>query len=1057
MSEAGGRADKDGNEYENQQLAWLLLDLVEGKISSVTVEPLGKFHNSVEYTVEKPDGIRDYYQCKSGNGGRDSWNVVSLQSSHEVFSRIREIMDSDPRAHYHFLSPLSFRGLDELCNRARTNESAEEWVTYQLTNKAIREAFENCAEAFGLNHADAQDAKCLRSLLSRCYFEQMPFTETATRRLEMCANALFTGDAQAVRILLENYANGVKKHGVKLTAPLIIKVCDDAGFLLRRDLGHGKTLGRINTLNSVYWPECPWIHGTPLPRKASEEALREIEAGRSVILHGKAGVGKSGCLQEILNNLKEKGVLYLSVKLDKLVPQKSADCFGQDLGLPQSPIYALSHLAGGKPCVLILDQLDALRWTSPYSGLALDVCKEMISHAEAVNGHMGGKLSIVFATRTFDLEQDSGLQSLFEAKQGEKCENSLTWRKIQVNPFDEAEIVRVIGEEYRNFSPRLKNLLQIPSSLYVWTQIRKENRIDITSAGGLMDAWWKQILNAAGNLRQNIRVCKDEIVRRMETMSSFSITLRLFSESEREIDFLVSSGIMDNRNGNVSFVHQSFLDYFISQKLLEDVYDGKNLAELLASREEQTPNVRYRLLTVLQELAETDQPTFTRQARNILSSPSVRYYLQCCVFEAAGQLEEPSKDTLALTREYANLSQWREYVLRTSYWGHPIFVRDFLSASSNEWTDATLSLLRSVAVQDSAFVETVLRRLWEKHPEKSRELWDALPYDCTEDGEELFRLRMELLEENPDLLDKHIAFYHCIQNQSARAVDYLELVLRNWETQRFSDIYLGEEHQLTQYAERHYKLITNRLFPLICELTREYQPNYWNWILFYDKFKDWLSFSSEAAFYRRTVTLAAAALKKYVEAEGEAFCLFLSKVSYPLSGIGHKIVMDGLSALSTEYSDFTVSWLLSGFREKAFVYSSVQQDYLYHAGILIRRFSPYCSQPLFERLEQSICKWIDDKKWVKDCLKHRLNTLRNGNVFLEYFPYWGGFQKTLLPCLDSSRLSQYGQELLRVLERNPHIPTPFYHGFFGSGKTVVSPVDSYAERLSGVFPNKRKK
>ena len=686
------------------------------------------------------------------------------------------------------------------------------------------------------------------------------------------------------------------------------------------------------------------------------------------------------------------------------------------------------------------------RPTGRIALVALDVCKEMISQAETVNGHMGGKLSIVFASRTFDLEQDSGLQSLFATTHEGKSKTALTWRKIQVNPFEKAEVVRIIGEEYRNFSPRLKSLLQIPSSLYVWTQIRKENRTDVTSVGKLMDKWWEQISADAEDLQLNVCNCKDKLVHSLENNSSSKASRRLFSKNKHSIDFLVSAGLLDRDENNVSFIHQSFLDYFVSCDLLESVYEGKDLSELIGPPEKQTPNIRYRLLTVLRELAETDQPTFTRQARNILSSPSVRYYLQCCVFEAAGQLEEPSKDTLALTREYANLSQWRGYVLRTSYWGHPIFVRDFLSASSNEWTDATLSLLRSVAVQDSAFVETVLRRLWEKHPEKSRELWDALPYDCTEDGEELFRLRMELLEENPDLLDKHIAFYHCIQ---ARAVDYLELVLRNWETQRFSDMYLGEEHQLTQYAERHYKLVTNRLFPLICELTREYQPNYWNWILFYDKFKDWLSFSYEAAFYRRTVTLAAAALKKYAEAEGEAFCLFLSKVSYPLSGIGHEIVMDGLSALSTEYSDFTVSWLLSGFREKAFVYSSVQQDYLYHAGILIRRFSPYCSQPLFERLEQSICKWIDDKKWVKDCLKHRLNTLRNGNVFLEYFPYWGGFQKTLLPCLDSSRLSQYGQELLRVLERNPYTHTPFYKGFsIGNAKTLASPVDSCAERLS---------
>ena len=417
--EPGGRADKYGNEYENQQLAWLLLELIKEEVSSVTVEPFGAFHDSVEYTAERPDGIRDYYQCKSSNAGQNSWSVANLKS-HDVFSRIREIMDSDPCARYHFLSPLSFRELDELCKRARTNESAEEWVEYQLTNETIRKAFQGCAEAFGLNQKEAKDRERLRSLLARCYFEQIPFTETETRRLEFCANEVFTGDAHSVRILLENYVNSVGKYGVKITAKEIADACEKAGFRLCSTLDYKTVSDRINTLNRDYWPEFPWIKGTPLPRKASKEALHEIEAGRSVILHGKAGVGKSGCLQEIINSLKEKDILYLSVKLDKWVLQNSAEQFGKDLGLPQSPIRALSHLAGGKSCVLILDQLDALRWTSPYSGLALDVCKEMISQAETVNGHMGEKLSIVFASRTFDLEQDSGLQSLFEAKQGEK-------------------------------------------------------------------------------------------------------------------------------------------------------------------------------------------------------------------------------------------------------------------------------------------------------------------------------------------------------------------------------------------------------------------------------------------------------------------------------------------------------------------------------------------------------------------------------------------------------------------------------------------------------------
>ena len=60
MSKAGGRADKDGNEYENQQFAKRLLELVLGQATCIVVEPVKP--DGVEYRVERSDSFRDYYQ-----------------------------------------------------------------------------------------------------------------------------------------------------------------------------------------------------------------------------------------------------------------------------------------------------------------------------------------------------------------------------------------------------------------------------------------------------------------------------------------------------------------------------------------------------------------------------------------------------------------------------------------------------------------------------------------------------------------------------------------------------------------------------------------------------------------------------------------------------------------------------------------------------------------------------------------------------------------------------------------------------------------------------------
>ena len=92
---------------------------------------------------------------------------------------------------------------------------------------------------------------------------------------------------------------------------------------------------------------------------------------------------------------------YLAIQLDKHTPNGFAEKYGESLGLPGSPVNSLFAISGTKPCVLILDQLDALRWTAVHSSLALDVCKEMIAQAQGLNKNVGGHIAIIFSVRTF--------------------------------------------------------------------------------------------------------------------------------------------------------------------------------------------------------------------------------------------------------------------------------------------------------------------------------------------------------------------------------------------------------------------------------------------------------------------------------------------------------------------------------------------------------------------------------------------------------------------------------------------------------------------------------
>lgn len=216
----GGIADKVGNEYEKHYLATLLLRLVNGELSSITVEPVGPNKDSAEYTAVDKAGNRYHYQCKLSNGTQNKWRTCDLKE-YDVFNRAREIIETDPKNIYVFVSPLSYGELDQLCDRARTSASVED-LKNQLTNKEIRKAWEHCAKQLRLDISNDTDAQYLMSILSKWEFVTVPFSMESKRDLSSRVNCLFSGDSKAARELLENYANSNERYVVPITADEIM-------------------------------------------------------------------------------------------------------------------------------------------------------------------------------------------------------------------------------------------------------------------------------------------------------------------------------------------------------------------------------------------------------------------------------------------------------------------------------------------------------------------------------------------------------------------------------------------------------------------------------------------------------------------------------------------------------------------------------------------------------------------------------------------------------------------------------------------------------------------
>ena len=290
--EIGGRADKYGNEYENQYLVRLLLRIVKGQFKSIVVEPLGENKDAVEYIATDKNDNNWHYQCKASNTTKDHWSMYDL-SMHDVFKRAKSIIKESANNHYSFISPLTYGELPELCKRARTNASVEEFKSYQLTNDKIKAIFNDIAKYGTFDTNDIAQYSELVNVLSRCYFDTISSGRENILDLNEHVGFFFTGDADAARLLLQNYVNSTGKFGVVITANDIVSFMEQSGFPMRSNIHSDNLSVKINELNNSFSRVFQPINQTLIHRKETDCIINDITSGKSVVLHGKAGTGKS--------------------------------------------------------------------------------------------------------------------------------------------------------------------------------------------------------------------------------------------------------------------------------------------------------------------------------------------------------------------------------------------------------------------------------------------------------------------------------------------------------------------------------------------------------------------------------------------------------------------------------------------------------------------------------------------------------------------------------------------------------------------------------------------
>jgi hypothetical protein len=1013
--EKGGRADKLGNRYEDRWVAEQLLDLCCERIISLTHEPVGDTADDADLQILKIDGIIELQQCKSSNGNKSDWSISDL-ARQCVFLRARKHLDSDGKYKYKFISPLNCQAMTTLIERAKNSpENANDFYDYQIkaipgiNHAVIEKNFNDFLKHMDLSTEDEQSILYARDYLSRMEFVTVSddyLRKSIINRL----SDVFSAKPLDVYNHLVNFAIENDRLGQKIT---VTKINDylTKNEIYKTDLSnHDLMLPRINELNKEFEQSFVPIESGYIHRTGSDIIFSTVTEGKSVLLHGKAGTGKSGCVQALTKKLRETGIPYLALKLDKWTPENTCHKYGVDmLGLPGSPALCLSRLAANGVGVLILDQLDAIRWTAQHTRTALEVCKELINQVNRINSdsYIIGKVAIVFICRTVDVDTDSGIKSLFRVE--ESKEDKILWEKIEIGDLEVETVKRIVGKPYSSFSDRFIELLKNINNLYVWSKLDDERKsIQHASMYSLIISYWNQFEQRCREVEidlSEVNNLKSSLVKGMERTSRNTIpTSMLHGCSLQARNKAISEGILIETRSTVSFVHQSFYDVFIVEAMVEGIFTGSHIETLIGLPENQTPQVRYQLQMLLQILSELDQELLVKCGNDLLHSRNIRFYLKYVLWEVVGQVTNAETILLDFVEQSMQNADWYTPIVNTVISGHPYYVNHFIeNGCISQWLntekrDTVLNLLRSVNTIMGDQVTEILMPLAFKCKNQDIRIFRTLCWEIEDDTDSMFALRLQLLEANPELFDDYsVGIRKLAKKDLLRAGRLLEHILVNKPNAADSDAgrYFDSDFNIFEHlGSEQPEYVWEELMPIIENITSN-ATNVWAPVL-----RGWHDMGNHPVLGRKIANMVITAGKRIAETQPEKYMNFFNLYKDSSSFVINEILLYSCVSLPVENSDFIINWLVSSSYSRPYDETGEYKTKLCAAKKLIEKFSKTCSDGVFIKLEEIISGYHDEYELERAKRRFEHNRMvRNRDIKDSnevYWPYWGELQAYLL-------------------------------------------------------------
>jgi len=1047
--EPGGLAEKIGNRYESSWITFQLFRLLDEKISSVQVEPLGEDEDAVDVIIGNLDGSKEHHQCKIGEKSVEAWTLATLESKKLLTKGFEHILSGSKS--YKVVSRIGFRLLEDICESALNNTgSSSDFFEHQIKDisQDRLKLFDELCKRLKLDQSksDALD-KALHFL--KC-FEIRQFNEDDTDH-EVCillAEKLVYEPPIHLVHFLQTYPVKCNKLREKITTHLLKTDLETHQFSFRPSPSDPHTSSVIKTLNEEFDQSIePFlISQNNIQRTEFTTTVDAINSSPITLIKADAGVGKSAFLLDLKKHFIQSGGIVLPIRLDRRVPEKNINQFGEDLGFSCSPIYCLEKYNQGQEVVVILDQLDALRWTALHSSNALDICMKMVKEILLLRHHTNANIKIIMATRNFELEDDVRLKGWVSG-----LENDV--KQIELKLFESDQIRPYISqfEDYNKLSDEQKNILKIPLWLGIYINLANDlgeapkftTKLDLIKF--FIEDRFKQLNDSQGIPTVNSDRFFHEVIHLMNQLNKLSISSSQLPHGSSEIKkAMVSVGLLSEQNREICFRHQAIYDYAIGKKLLSlGLQSTENFLNELGVRNQQTLLKREHLRYALALLYEADESIFCKCIEAVLYHPEIRFHLKSLVFSVLRHIENFKAPLKKLINKIVEDVELAPHFIRLSCSGNPALVQ-YLSDShylsdcldeDGELKSKALELLRSVSDKTPNLLIHELSRFVNQSPEWNQNIYNSLCWNMKNDSDELFDLRMQLIKAGTN---SHYVFWDDLTKQHPlRALYLLELMcdedlhIRLNSREKWSNY---DTECVEKLADSHPQEVLRVFLPILNTFfSSNKQDEYSNDYTWSHEYATRTSL--EEFIYNCLFKIVIKASTNTI-LEPDQLLQLLSPYKETINLIFNRIYANVLLNLDIQYADEVIEWLLDNPNQKFKLGNNNEEPIWKLAGKVIEKFSPHCSQNKFEQLENIIYFFPPDYHvdQIKRCLEYTRENY--------YMPYWGKTQYHLLPKLDVARITIESEQLIAVLRRKfeKYTEDDFCNRSNGVGGFVSSPI-----------------